>query len=95
MGGWVYIVTNRKNGTLYTGVTSDLSKRAWEHRASVIDGFTARYALRRLVFAEYHDDVRGAIQREKNLKHWSRAWKIKLIEEVNPAWDDLYDRLMQ
>lgn len=95
MGGWVYIVTNRKNGTLYTGVTSNLSQRAWQHRASVIDGFTRRYALKRMVFAEFHDDIRLAIQREKNIKHWPRAWKIKLIEEGNPEWDDLYDRLMR
>lgn len=95
MGGWVYIVTNRKNGTLYTGVTSNLSQRAWQHRASVIDGFTRRYALKRMVFTEFHDDIRLAIQREKNIKHWPRAWKIKLIEEGNPEWDDLYDRLMR
>lgn len=95
MGGWVYIVTNRKLGTLYTGVTSDLSKRAWEHRESVVDGFTARYALKRLVFAEFHDDIRSAIQREKNVKHWPRAWKINVIEAANPGWEDLYERLMR
>ncbi|MBI2256138.1 MAG: GIY-YIG nuclease family protein [Proteobacteria bacterium] len=94
MGGWVYIVTNRKLGTLYTGVTSDLSRRAWEHRTHVVDGFTARYALKRLVFAEFHDDIRSAIQREKSIKHWPRAWKINVIEASNPDWDDLYDRLM-
>lgn len=94
MGGWVYIITNRKFGTLYTGVTSDLSRRAWEHKEGVVDGFTARYALKHLVYAEPHDDIRLAIQREKNIKHWPRVWKIKLIEESNPAWDDLFDRLM-
>ncbi|MGH6994742.1 MAG: GIY-YIG nuclease family protein [Stellaceae bacterium] len=92
-GGWVYIVTNRPNGTLYVGVTSDLARRAWEHRAGAVDGFTKRYGLKRLVFAERHDDIRTALQREKNLKHWSRAWKARLIREQNPNWDDLYDRL--
>ena len=92
-GGWVYIVTNRPNGTLYVGVTSDLARRAWEHRAGVADGFTKRYGLKRLVFAERHDDIRTALQREKNLKHWSRAWKVKLIRQENPNWEDLYERL--
>lgn len=93
-GGWVYIVTNRPNGTVYVGVTSDLARRIWEHRTGVADGFTKRYGLKRLVFAERHDDIRAALQREKNLKHWSRAWKVKLIREHNPDWDDLYDQLV-
>jgi len=92
-GGWVYIVTNRPNGTLYVGVTNDLARRAWEHRTGVADGFTKRYGLKRLVLVERHDDMRTALQREKNLKHWSRAWKVRLIHEQNPAWNDLYDRL--
>jgi putative endonuclease len=93
-GGWVYIVTNRPNGVLYVGVTSDLPRRVWEHREGVAEGFTKRYDLKRLVYAEHHDDIRLAIQREKNLKHWSRAWKVRLILTDNPAWDDLYDRLL-
>lgn len=93
-GGWVYIVTNRPNGTLYVGVTSDLARRTWEHRAGAADGFTKRYGLKRLVFAERHDDIRTALQREKNLKHWSRAWKVRLIREQNPDWNDLYDQLV-
>ena len=93
-GGWVYIVTNRPNGTLYVGVTSDLPKRIFEHRSGAVDGFTKRYGLKRLVFAERHDDIRTALQREKNLKHWSRAWKVRLIREANPNWDDLYDQLV-
>jgi putative endonuclease len=93
-GGWVYIMTNRPNGTLYVGVTSNLPRRAWQHREGVADGFTKRYALKRLVYAEHHDDIVAAIQREKNIKHWSRAWKIDLIARENPAWDDLYDRLI-
>ena len=92
-GGLVYIMTNRPNGTLYVGVTSDLARRVWEHREGVADGFTKRYGLKRLVYVEPYDDILAAIQREKNLKHWSRAWKVRLILEVNPSWDDLYDRL--
>jgi putative endonuclease len=93
-GGWVYILTNRPNGTLYIGVTGDLARRIWEHREGVADGFTRRYALKRLVYVEQHDDIRTAIQREKLIKHWSRAWKVKLILRENPDWSDLYDRLV-
>jgi putative endonuclease len=94
IGGWVYIVTNRPNGTLYTGVTNDLARRAWEHRKSVAEGFTKRYGLRRLVYAERYDDIRTAIQRERNMKHWPRAWKVRLILAQNPSWEDLYERLI-
>ena len=92
-GGWVYIMTNRPNGTLYVGVTSDLARRVWAHREGVADGFTRRYGLKRLVYTERHEDIRVAIQREKNLKHWSRAWKVRLILAENPEWNDLYDQL--
>jgi putative endonuclease len=92
-GGWVYIMTNRPNGTLYVGVTSDLARRVWEHWEGVEDGFTKTYSLKRLVYAEPHNDIRAALQREKNLKHWSRAWKVRLILENNPTWDDLFDRI--
>jgi putative endonuclease len=92
-GGWVYIVTNKPRGTLYVGVTSDLARRIWEHREGVVDGFTERYRLKRLVYAEFHDDIRVAIQREHNIKHWSRAWKIDLIQERNADWNDLFDQL--
>jgi len=92
-GGWVYIMTNRLNGTLYVGVTSDLARRVWEHRESVADGFTKRYGLRRLVHSERYEDIRTALQREKTLKHWPRAWKVALILADNPNWDDLYERL--
>jgi putative endonuclease len=91
---WAYIMTNRPNGTLYSGVTSDLAKRVWEHREGVADGFTKRYGLKRLVFAERHADIRTAIQREQNMKHWPRRWKVRLILATNPRWDDLYDRLV-
>jgi putative endonuclease len=93
-GGWVYFMTNRRGEVLYVGVTSDLAKRAWEHREGVVEGFTRRYRLKRLVYAEHHADVRDAIQREKNIKHWPRAWKIELIESQNPEWTDLYDSLL-
>ncbi|WP_259782416.1 GIY-YIG nuclease family protein [Aestuariispira ectoiniformans] len=92
-GGWVYIVTNRPNGTLYVGVTSDLKKRVFEHRAGVMAGFTKRYGLKRLVYYAAFGDIQSAIQREKNIKHWPRAWKVRLILMANPAWDDLYHKL--
>jgi putative endonuclease len=84
---------NRPNGTLYTGVTSDLSRRAREHREGRIDGFTKRYVLKLLVFYERYDDIRDAIQRERNMKHWRRAWKVRLILDMNPEWRDLYEGL--
>ena len=92
-GGWVYIMTNRPNGTLYTGVTSDISRRAWEHREGLVKGFSKRYGLKRLVYMEFYEDIRAAIQREKNMKHYSRAWKVRLILEANPDWRDLYEDL--
>ena len=93
MGGWVYMMTNRRAGTLYVGVTSDLPRRVWEHREGLVEGFTRRYGLTILVWAEHHDDILSAIQREKNIKHWPRAWKIALIEAQNPEWEDLYEHL--
>ena len=87
--GWLYIMTNRPNGTLYVGVTSDIRRRVSEHKVGMVDGFTRKYGLHRLVYAEQHADVLSAIQREKNIKHWPRAWKVRLIGRDNPAWDDL------
>ncbi len=92
-GGWVYIMSNRRDGTLYVGVTSDLRRRAWEHRDGAIEGFTKEYGLKRLVYWEAHDRIEDAIHREKRLKKWSRAWKVRLIHGLNPEWDDLYDQL--
>ena len=92
-GGWVYIMTNQPFGTLYIGVTNDLARRAWEHRSGTGSSFTTRYNLWRLVYAERHDDIRTAIQRETNMKRWPRAWKLNVITEQNPHWDDLYERL--
>ena len=81
-------------GVLYAGVTSHLPKRAYEHREGVIDGFTKEHGLKRLVYYERHDTIQSAIQREKNIKHWPRAWKVRLIHSMNPNWDDLYDTLI-
>jgi putative endonuclease len=92
-GGYVYIVTNQPNGTLYLGVTNDIARRSFEHRTGAMRGFTKRYSLKRLVWYEPHDDIRAAIQREKTMKHWSRAWKVRLILDMNPDWRDLYEEL--
>lgn len=92
-GGWVYIMTDRPNGTLYTGVANDIVRRTYEHRTGAIAGFTQRYGLHRLVYFERHEDIRSAIQREKNIKEWPRAWKARLIVRTNPAWHDLYPDL--
>jgi putative endonuclease len=92
-GGWVYIMTNRPDGTLYVGVTANILRRAYEHRTGTINGFTKRFALHRLVYFEWHDDIRSAIQREKNLMEWPRARKTRLIGHTNPDWYDLYDGL--
>jgi len=91
-GGWVYILANRPNGALYIGVTSDLARRIWEHRTNVVPGHTSRYGLKRLVFVEQHATIQLAIQREKTMKHWPRAWKVAAITDANPTWQDLYDR---
>jgi putative endonuclease len=93
-GGWFYFMTNRRNGILYAGVTTNLPRRAFEHRQGLIAGFTKRYGLKRLVYCEHYDDIRLAIQREKAVKHWSRAWKVRLIHSENPEWNDLYDMLI-
>jgi putative endonuclease len=93
-GGWLYFVTNRRDGILYAGVTSNLPRRAFEHRAGLINGFTKRYGLKRLIYFERFDDIRYAIQREKTIKHWPRARKVRLIHSINPEWDDLYGTLI-
>jgi len=90
---FVYILASKRNGTLYIGVTSDLRKRVWEHKNHLVDGFTKKYNVDRLVYYEVHDNPTTAIQREKSLKRWHRDWKLKLIEKGNPGWDDLYVKL--
>ena len=87
-------MASRRRGTLYTGVTSDLVKRAWEHREGMVDGFTKQYRVKTLVWFEMHDNAESAITREKRLKEWRRAWKIDLIEKANPWWRDLFPTLI-
>ena len=94
MSAYIYILASRRNGTLYIGVTSDLIRRVYEHREGLVDGFSKRYGAKRLVYFEAHDEIARAIQREKTMKHWSRAWKLELIESGNPEWDDLHDTLV-
>ena len=89
----VYILASQRNGTLYIGVTSNLIKRVWEHKNDLIDGFTKRYKVHRLVWYELHENVESAIIREKRLKNWKRKWKLELIESRNPDWNDLYHML--
>jgi len=86
----VYILASKRNGTLYIGVTSDLVKRIWEHRNDMVEGFTKRYNVHRLVWYELHENMESAIEREKRLKEWKRKWKLELVESTNPNWLDLY-----
>jgi len=90
MRAWVYIMANKPRGIPYVGVTSDLVRRVWEHREGEVEGFTKEHSCKMLVWFEEHDTMLNAIQREKNIKHWSRKWKIELIEGMNPKWDDLW-----
>jgi putative endonuclease len=91
---YVYILASRRNGTLYVGVTNDVLRRSWEHKNDLVAGFTKKYGVHILVWYELHEDIHIAIAREKRLKRWNRAWKIRLIEEGNSGWNDLYDRLI-
>ncbi len=93
MAHYVYLLASKKNGTLYLGVTNDIVRRGFEHRAKVIDGFTKRYGVDKLVWFEIYDDAITAITREKELKKWRRTWKVRLIEEGNPEWIDLYPEI--
>ena len=91
---YVYIVTNKKEGALYTGVTSNLIQRVYQHKKSVVDCFTSKYKLDKLVYYEQHDDIHEAIKREKRIKRWYRKWKIELIEKDNKNWQDLYFQIV-
>jgi putative endonuclease len=93
-GGTVYILASKRNGTLYIGVTSDLPGRMYEHREGLVAGFTRQYGVKLLVWYESHKRIEDAIQREKNLKHWVRRWKLALIEKTNPQWRDLYSDML-
>lgn len=91
MAAYVYILSNRANGTLYVGVTRDIVRRVFEHRNGSVAGFTRRYGIKRLVYFEVYDQIREAIQREQNMKHWPRAWKVRLIHADNPEWRDPFE----
>ena len=91
MSGFVYIMASKRNGTLYVGVTSGLEQRVYDHREGTNSGFTKQYGCKMLVWYEEHEDIGSAIQREKTLKKWYRSWKIRLIEEMNPSWEYLYE----
>ncbi len=90
---FVYILAGKRNGTLYTGATDDLTKRVWQHKNKIFCGFTSKYSVDRLVWYEAHDTRESALTRERQIKEWKRAWKIELIESMNPEWDDLYETL--
>ena len=90
---YVYILASRPRGTLYIGVTNDIARRVWQHRQGTGSRFAAKYGVTRLVHVELHDEILQAIQREKTMKEWPRAWKIRLIEHGNPNWNDLYEQL--
>ncbi|MBK2095567.1 GIY-YIG nuclease family protein [Francisella philomiragia] len=91
--GYVYILTNKNNSVLYVGVTSDIVKRIYEHKNKLIDGFSCRYNLVKLVYFELYQNIEDAIIREKQLKKWNRAWKNRIINGMNPKWDDLYNEI--
>ena len=91
---WVYILASKRYGTLYTGITGRIAGRIYEHKHDIMPGFTARYGVHILVWFETHSDVHAAISREKQIKGWNRDWKIRLIEKLNPNWDDLYPRIV-
>jgi putative endonuclease len=95
MSYWVYILANAPGGTLYVGMTNDFVRRMYEHREDFADGFTRKYKIKNLVYFELHETALGAIQREKNIKHWPREWKIDLIVRDNPSWRDLYEEIVR
>lgn len=91
---YVYILARARNSTFYVGFTSDLVKRIWEHKDGVADGFTKKYNVKMLVYYEIFDDAENAIKREKRLKKWPREWKMRVIEDMNPRWDDLFESVV-
>jgi len=91
---FVYIMASKRNGTLYTGVTSDLPGRIWQHKNETTEGFTKKYKVHNLVYFEQHEDMHSAIEREKRIKDWHRKWKLELIEKDNPEWRDLYEDIV-
>ena len=95
MSFFVYILASRRNGTLYIGMTDDLARRIWQHRVEAVPGFTKKYGVKTLVWYEQHETREFAFTRERQLKKWNRAWKLQLIEGLNPTWRDLYDDLLK
>jgi len=93
MSFFVYILTSRRNGTLYTGMTDDLVRRVWQHRTGAVPGFTSEYGIKMLVWYEQHETRESALIRERQIKKWNRSWKLQLIEKMNPGWRDLWDDL--
>ena len=91
MSFYVYILTSRRNGTLYTGMTDDLVRRVWQHRTGAVPGFTNEYGVKTLVWYEQHETRESALIRERQIKNWNRTWKLQLIEQLNPRWRDLWD----
>lgn len=91
---YVYLLANKSNRVVYTGVTSNLVQRIWQHKNKVADGFTSKYNVNKLVYFEVYDDAENAIRREKNIKDWKRDWKDELIEKENPSWNDLYETII-
>ena len=94
MPSFVYILSNKRNGTLYTGITADLIKRVYQHKSDLVEGFSKKYGVHDLVYYEMYDDITDAIAREKCIKKWRRQWKLNLIEGMNPQWNDLYESLL-
>lgn len=92
---YVYILSSKMHGTLYIGVTNNLVKRVFEHKSDLVKGFTNKYQIHNLVYFETHNNIKEALKREKQLKKWNRAWKIKLIEKDNNEWNDLYNRIIK
>jgi len=90
---YVYIMASQPNGTLYTGMSSNLVRRVWQHKSNMVEGFTDKYNIKNLVYYEVHDSAESAITREKQIKKWRRKWKLRLIEERNPQWEDLYSKI--
>jgi putative endonuclease len=95
MSFYVYILASRRNGTLYVGMTDDLVKRVWMHRAEVLPGFTKKHGVKMLVWHETHESRESAFMRERHIKKWNRVWKLEMIEKMNPGWRDLYDEIAQ
>ena len=90
---YVYIMASRRNGTLYIGISSNLVQRVWQHKNNMVEGFTEKYNVKHLVYYEVHESAESAITREKQIKKWRRKWKLRLIEEQNPQWEDLYSKI--